>query len=175
MDRILQEAASNIYPNTLYDDALEILNTIMAKNNMKNKINRHMDCQSMLVYNDPMVQTVLSINPHQSFKKYLQVFNAVDWKKLNPYNIRLAGKQYIFPSRRACMLFCYHPKIVRRWYQLPGAPKNIRIPNKSWTFATKPIEKVFFDQAEWEAFLQVKHVPEGVLWGDLMMSDDESE
>lgn len=35
------------------------------------------------------------------------------------------------------MLFCYHPDIVVVWKNLPGAPRNIRVPNRKWTFANK--------------------------------------
>jgi hypothetical protein len=38
------------------------------------------------------------------------------------------------------MLFCYHPHIVSKWKSLPGAPRNIRVPQKRWVFG-KDVKK----------------------------------
>ena len=49
------DVASQIGPGTTYDTALSLLREEMQKNNCREKINRNIDVQSMLVHCDPSV------------------------------------------------------------------------------------------------------------------------
>ncbi len=132
---LLRKSAALLYPGIPYEDAREILETTLRACNRSDRIDRQLEVQSMLVRNDPLVETIFNII--QSKYTFHECFNSAcahQWSKRNPYHIRLGKKQYIFPNRRACMLFCYHPRIVSKWKSLPGAPRNIRVPQKQWAF-----------------------------------------
>lgn len=171
MEQIIREAALDIYPDTTYDDALCILKKKLQ--HYPGKATNKMMCQSMLVYNDPAIPQILELGQPSNFRKYLTLYNEM-WKtESKPYSLRLSGSQYVFPSKRSGMIFCYHPLVVSKWYRLRGAPKNIRVPSYTFTFGT-PSPKPF-DKEEWEAFMERNRLPPGVKWGDLMMETDEED
>lgn len=171
METIIRDAALEIFPNTTYDDALSLLKKKLGNRKIPGKGHK-MLCQSMLTYNDPMIPKVMGIQ-ERVFKNYLYTYNELWPDATVPYTLQLSGKPFIFPSQRAAMIFCYHPSVVTKWYRLPGAPKNIRVPRHTFTFGTPPSPP--FNREEWDAFVEQNRLPEGVLWGDLMMETDDDE
>jgi hypothetical protein len=173
MEQIIREVALEIFPNTTYDDALCILEKKLRQLPRKTTTTHKMMCQSMLVYNDPMVHRVLELKHSSIFRDYLTQYNNM-WKtESKPFSLRLSGSRYVFPSKRSGMIFCYHPSVVSKWYRLRGAPKNIRIPSYTFIFGSPSPQP--FDKEEWEALMERNRLPPGVKWGDLMMETDEED
>ena len=171
MEQIIREAALEIYPNTTYDDAACILKKKLQ--NYAGKGTKKMMCQTMLVYNDPAVPQILELGHSSNFRDYLKQYNKMWETEKKPFSLRLSGSQYVFPSQRSGMIFCYHPAVVARWYRLRGAPKNIRVPSYTFLFGTPSAKS--FNRDEWEALVERNRLPPGVKWGDLMMETDEED
>ena len=175
MEAILTETASRILPDTPYEDALGILQSEMQQQGRTDNIKRRLEVQSMLVHNDPLAAAIASkLRGKTTFKECFKVVQNYDWPEPKPFQIRLGRRQYIFANRRACMIFCYHRDVVGKWCKLRGAPKNIQVPKKEWTFAP---DRASPPMTMEDAIEYVRNMPPayppGTLWGDMMMSSDE--
>lgn len=170
------DVALQIRPNTTYDTALLLFQKEMQKKNCREKINRNIDVQSMLVHCDPSVDNLKKkLLKAKSFKQCLNIFLSYKWKKTDKqYSITLDRKRLTFPNKRSCMIFCYHKDIVQLWKRMKYAPKNIKISNKNFTFYTEITMSEQELQELWEEMLK-NRLPKGVLWGDLMMESDDEE
>ena len=121
------DVALQIRPNTTYDTALRLFKEEMQKKNCREKINRNIDVQSMLVHCDPSVSILKKqLLTAKSFKQCLKNFLSYNWKRTDKhYSISLDRQKLTFPNKRSCMIFCYHKDIVQIWKRTKHAPKNI--------------------------------------------------
>ena len=170
------DVASQIGPGTTYDTALSLLREEMQKNNCREKMNRNIDVQSMLVHCDPSVNDLKNkLLKAKSFHECLKIFLLYDWKKTDrQYSMSLDRQKLIFPNKRSCMIFCYHKDIVPLWKSMKDAPKNIKISKKKYTFRTEKTMTEEEFQESWKEMLK-NRLPKDVLWGDLMMESDEDD
>ena len=170
------DVASQIGPGTTYDTALSLLREEMQKKNCREKINRNIDVQSMLVHCDPSVNDLKNkLLKAKSFNECLKIFLLYDWKKIDrQYSMSLDRQKLIFPNKRSCMIFCYHKDIVPLWKSMKDAPKNIKISKKNYTFRMEKTMTEEEFQELWKEMLN-NRLPKDVLWGDLMMESDEDD
>ena len=176
--RLLQtadEVARTLGPNTTYNEAVKELAAAVHEDD---DFERSLEVQAMLVHQDPAVPGLLErigALDRRTFKRILRVVNDYPWKHQESFRARLGRRQYVFSNRRAAAIFCYHRDVVSKWKDTPGAPKNARVPSKDWAFK----DDVENDRAytveltTGETVYLFKEIPEGVLWGDLMMEEDE--
>ena len=178
MEAILIKTASCILPGTPYEEALSILRSEMAAHHRSDNIRRRLELQSMLVHNDPLAPVLLrQLNGKKNFRECFKIFQNFPWPDPKPFQIRLGRRQCVFANRRACMMFCYHRDIVAKWSRLRGAPRNIQVPKKTWTFATPTRSSSILTMAE--AIENVRKMPPfyppDALWGDIMMDYSSSD
>ena len=172
---IADQVARTLGPNTTYDEAAAAMANALEDGKA---FERSLEVQAMLVQQDPAVPKILERIgdlDQKTFKRILGAVNDYPWQHQEPYRTRLGRRHYVFSNRRAAAVFCYHRDVVLQWKGSPGAPKNVRVPSKDWAFK----DDVENDRAytvkttTGETVYLFKEIPEGVLWGDLMMEEDE--
>ena len=178
--RLLQTAdrvARTLGPNTTYDEAAKALAD--AVENGKD-FERSIEVQAMLVHQDPVVPRLLEhikAIEQKTFKRIMKVVNDYPWDHQESFRTRLGRRHYVFSNRRAAAIFCYHRDVVLAWKNTPGAPRNVRVPSKDWAFKDDVENDRMYtvEMATGETVYLFKEIPEGVLWGDLMMEEDDDE
>ena len=172
---IADGVARTLGPNTTYDEAAKAMASALEDGKA---FERSLEVQGMLVQQDPAVPNLLKCigaMGNKTFKGIMRLVNDYQWPNQEPFRTRLGRRHYVFSNRRAAAIFCYHRDVVLQWKDTPGAPKNARVPSKVWAFK----EDVDQDRAytvelsTGETVYLFKEIPEGVLWGDLMMEEDE--
>ena len=159
-------------PNTTYNEAVKELAAAVHKDD---NFERSLEVQAMLVHQDPAVPKLLErigALDRKTFKQVMRVVNDYPWNHQESFRTRLGRRHYVFSNRRAAAIFCYHRDVVLKWKGTPGAPKNARVPSKDWAFKDD-VENNTMEMTTGETVYLFKEIPEGVLWGDLMMEEDE--